>query len=308
MSSKQGSKTKSSSKANLKAKCTSCGEEKAKATGYYVSHSSLYRNNDGKHTICKDCIIEKYNDLVKLYSDEKMALYHLCLMLDIYYNNDLCDSAYIQAMSNGSGNLAKIYFQKVNSLYQYKGKSSIDSERFRGEFGALPTNESNSDEEILELEEDLGIVVDTAIIRRWGSGMTHDDYVFLETTYLEFTDSYECRTPAQRLIFRQIAKCLLEGEKARKTGNTSAFEKMNSMVSKLMTDGNIKPIQEASVAEDDTASWGKWINLIEQERPIGEASEQFKDVDKIGSYITTWFTRQMQRVLDLGDDSNDNEN
>ena len=79
------------------------------------------------------------------------------------------------------------------------------------------------------------------------------------------------------------------------------------MVSKLMTDGNIKPIQEASIAEDDTATWGKWINLIEQERPIGEASEQFKDVDKISSYITKWFTRQMQRVFDLSTgEENDN--
>ena len=51
------------------------------------------------------------------------------------------------------------------------------------------------------------------------------------------------------------------------------------------------------------------INLIEQERPIGEPCEQFKDVDKISSYITKWFTRQMQRVFDLstGDDD-DNQN
>ena len=135
------------------------------------------------------------------------------------------------------------------------------------------------------------------------------EFIFLENKYKEFTDVYECRTPAQRLIFEQIAKCLLRGEKALKKDNDAAFEKMNNMVSKLMTDGNIKPIQEASVAEDDTATWGKWINLIEQERPIGEASEQFKDVDKITSYITKWFTRQMQRVFDLSTgDEDDNQN
>ena len=144
---------------------------------------------------------------------------------------------------------------------------------------------------------------------RWGASLPTEDYIFLESKYKEFTDVYECRTPAQRLIFEQIAKCLLRGEKALKKDNDVAFEKMNNMVSKLMTDGNIKPIQEASVAEDDTATWGKWINLIEQERPIGEPCEQFKDVDNIFKYITKWFTRQMQRVFDLSTgDENDNQN
>ena len=144
---------------------------------------------------------------------------------------------------------------------------------------------------------------------RWGTSLPLEEYMFLENKYKEFTDVYECRTPAQRLIFEQIAKCLLRGEKALKKDNDVAFEKMNNMVSKLMTDGNIKPIQEASIAEDDTATWGKWINLIEQERPIGDPIDQFKDVDKISTYITKWFTRQMQRVFDLstGED-NDNEN
>lgn len=131
--------------------------------------------------------------------------------------------------------------------------------------------------------------------------MSEEDYFFLESTYDEFTTVYDDRTPAQKLIFRQIAKALLEGEKAIKEGNTTGFEKMNNLVSKLMSDGNIKPIQEASIAEDDTQGWGVWVNRIETERPVGEACEQFRDVDKISTYITTWFTKQMQKVFDLSD-------
>ena len=137
--------------------------------------------------------------------------------------------------------------------------------------------------------------------RKRQKGLSEEDYFFLESTYDDFTTVYDDRTPAQKLIFRQIAKALLEGEKAIKSGNTAGFEKMNNLVSKLMNDGNIKPIQEATIAEEDTQCWGVWVNRIETERPVGEAGEQFRDVDKISSYITKWFTKQMQRAFALGD-------
>ena len=54
---------------------------------------------------------------------------------------------------------------------------------------------------------------------------------------------------------------------------------------------------EINTPRDIKAYLDEWV--IEQERPIGEPCEQFKDVDKISTYITKWFTRQMQRVFDL---------
>lgn len=275
-------------------RCTACGEDKRPAIDFYLSRSKLYKFNDGRMPICKECLSSLFKELNAKYSDEVKALYHLCMLFDIYFDRDLVEKSSANNNFSDEDNLLKSYMKNVNSLNQYKFKDSMSSDCI-----ILDDNLLENKKEEVEINNKTLFEVTDKMEVRWGASLPIEDYMFLESKYKEFTDVYECRTPAQRLIFEQIAKCLLRGEKALKKDNDVAFEKMNNMVSKLMTDGNIKPIQEASVAEDDTATWGKWINLIEQERPIGEPCEQFKDVDKISTYITKWFTRQMQRVFDL---------
>ena len=277
--------------------CTACGEEKAPNAGFYLSRSKLYKFNDGRMPICKECLSKLFKELQAKYSDEVKALYHLCMLFDIYFDKDLVAKSSNMEKFSSDDNLLKSYMKNVNSLNQYKFKDSMSSDCIVLDDSLINIEKDEVEED--SVIEEVSFQVDNKMKTRWGASLPVEDYMFLENKYKEFTDVYECRTPAQRLIFEQIAKCLLRGEKALKKDNDVAFEKMNNMVSKLMTDGNIKPIQEASVAEDDTATWGKWINLIEQERPIGEPCEQFKDVDKISTYITKWFTRQMQRVFDL---------
>ncbi|MGL5718467.1 MAG: hypothetical protein ACRCX2_36020 [Paraclostridium sp.] len=298
-------------------KCTArdCGKEMP-MTKFYVSHSNLYSENSGRMPICKECFYSKYKELLIKYNDEVKALYHACMMFDIYYDKGLISKSQ-ENIGNDELGFLKTYMKNVNSLNQYKGKCSTESMSHEIlDEDTIRELENKYQEEIesLKKEEDIyeeidydKIPISNNIRKYWGSGYSNEDYIFLEETYKEFTDVYESRTPAQRLIFKNIAKSLLEGDKALRNNSPKIFENMNNVVSKLMTDGNIKPIQEASVAEDDTASWGKWINLIEQERPIGEPLEQFKDVDKISSYVTKWFTRQMQRVFDLSTgEKNDN--
>lgn len=274
--------------------CTACGEDKRPTIDFYLSRSKLYKFNDGRMPVCKECLSKLFKELNAKYSDEVKALYHLCMLFDIYFDRDLVEKSSANNNFSDEDNLLKSYMKNVNSLNQYKFKDSMSSDCI-----ILDDNLLENKKEEVEINNKTPFEVTDKMEVRWGASLPIEDYMFLESKYKEFTDVYECRTPAQRLIFEQIAKCLLRGEKALKKDNDVAFEKMNNMVSKLMTDGNIKPIQEASVAEDDTATWGKWINLIEQERPIGEPCEQFKDVDKISTYITKWFTRQMQRVFDL---------
>lgn len=287
-----------------KIKCTNCGKSKATEKNFYMSHSLVYSKNDGRVPICKACTIERYEKLVEKYKDELKGLYHLCMNLDIYYNNDLAVSMY--ANKKEKDNLAKLYFSKVNSLKQYIGMTSFDSDMIILDESVAKVIAKEEDEDSETITVD-GFEITSSVIKRWGKGLTEEDYFFLESTYEEFTLEYDDKTPAQKLIFRQISKALLEGEKAIKAGNPKIFENMNNVVSKLMNDGNIKPIQKSLLADDDKQGWGVWVNRIETERPIGEACEQFKDADKIGGYITKWFTKQMQRVFDLSENTEGDE-
>ena len=268
-----------------------------------MSHSPLYEKNDKRFPLCKECMVSYYENLVNHYTDERLALYHFCMSFNIFFKEDLMESAYAQASSMNS-TLVKIYMQKVGSLTQYKGKTSLD-----GEHLTLDGAKKEFTKEDIQIEDTYEPPpITSEVIRRWGTGYSSEEYIILETNYQDFIGSYQHDTPAEKLIFKNICKTILESERARKTNNFAAFEKLNNSISKMMADANIKPIQTASVTDDDNATWGKWIATIENERPIPEMSEHF-DADGISKYIEKWFTKQMKRVFGLEPkDCYDNEN
>jgi hypothetical protein len=119
-------KTLSQYKKNDKYKCVCCGEEKAQDREFYLSNSVLFRANSQRMVICKKCITDLYGMLVTKHENLKYALYILCRMLDVYFDADLYDSVEVQANNSGS-NICNIYFQKINSLPQYQGKTFAES-------------------------------------------------------------------------------------------------------------------------------------------------------------------------------------
>ena len=241
-------------------KCTCCGTSKSTVTGYYISYSPLYASNDKKMTMCKDCVIDIYERYVDFYGDETKALYRLSLLVDGYFSLALVDILMAQAKKTNTS-LVRVYFQKANSLPQFKGKTSMDSEHISLEDGTLYlTNEPIQQEEVQEIEDDF--VITSEIIRRWGRGLPKDDYSFLEEKYQELIAVYDHRNPVQRMLYQNISRTQLEAEKARRNGNPAMYEKMMSTLSKLMGDGNIKPVQENAVS-DDEASFGLFIKKIE---------------------------------------------
>ena len=125
-----------------------------------------------------------------------------------------------------------------------------------------------------------------------------DELSFLEEKYQELIAVYDHRNPVQRMLYQNISRTQLEAEKARRNGNPAMYEKMMSTLSKLMGDGNIKPVQENAVS-DDEASFGLFIKKIESEEPIPEPLDEFQDVDGFRKYIDEWFVKPFARIFDL---------
>lgn len=274
-----------------KIRCTSCGKMQEEKREYYATNSDLYANT-GRYTVCKSCIDNMFNKIYEKLEDNKLATKKLFQLLDVYFDENLYESCKSKAKWLGE------YMRIINSNLKYKKLTSLDNEYIEK---VIDTNLEND-----SLKDNYNIP--NKIIKKWGRGFEYEDYQFLEDKFKEFTTTYECRTPAQKTIFEQICKCLLRSEKAFVEGDANKIDKLNNSLSRLMADGNIKPIQEANVSDDDMMTIGKWINKIEQERPIGEPSDEFKDVDGISKYITKWFTKQMYKVFDVDSEVNENDN
>lgn len=283
--------------------CFCCGDNK-KASDFYISHSPLYTHNpNGKRmTICKECVINLYNEYENKYKNQQVALYKLTSVLDVYYDLKLVDKVIeSKAENNLDTNLAQMYLTKVNSLPQYKNKNSLDNQDHDLILGRLGTNEDGEiiDIAIETLEDE---VVTSNMIKRWGEGLSKADYLYLEEKYNELAKVYDTRTPAQRWLYESIAMSYLEANNARKKGNLDMYRKLLDSISKMMKDCDITPNSDNLLAEDDNACFGNFIRAIEDEEPIPEPLPFFADIDNFRRYIDEWFVKPLHRVLDLSSD------
>lgn len=286
--------------------CTACGEDKRPAIDFYLSRSKLYKFNDGRMPICKECLSSLFKELNAKYSDEVKALYHLCMLFDIYFDRDLVEKSSANNNFSDEDNLLKSYMKNVNSLNQYKFKDSMSSDCIVLDDSLIKEEKENIEEDIYE-EREMTPELKKLCLKRWGSGYSDEDYLYLEDNYAEFYEAYAHDTPAERMLLMNITKTLLEGEKSRKSGDKKGYENMLKLVSSMLTDAAIKPSQKKTMGDEVGECFGVFIENLEKNEPVNEAIDEFADVDNIGKLIDRQFVKNFAKVFGLVGDDDENE-
>lgn len=292
--------------ATSRKKCTACGEDKRPAIDFYLSRSKLYKFNDGRMPICKECLSSLFKELNAKYSDEVKALYHLCMLFDIYFDRDLVEKSSANNNFSEEDNLLKSYMKNVNSLNQYKFKDSMSSDCIVLDDNLLVNKKEEIEENIYE-EREMTPELKRLCLKRWGSGYSDEDYIYLEDNYAEFYEAYAHDTPAERMLLMNITKTLLEGEKSRKSGDKKGYENMLKLVSSMLTDAAIKPSQKKTMGDEVGECFGVFIENLEKNEPVNEAIDDFADVDNIGKLIDRQFVKNFAKVFGLVGDDDENE-
>ena len=291
--------------ATSRKRCTACGEDKRPTIDFYLSRSKLYKFNDGRMPVCKECLSKLFKELNAKYSDEVKALYHLCMLFDIYFDRDLVEKSSANNNFSDEDNLLKSYMKNVNSLNQYKFKDSMSSDCIVLD-DSLLENKKEEVEDIYE-EREMTPELKKLCLKRWGSGYSDEDYIYLEDNYAEFYEAYAHDTPAERMLLMNITKTLLEGEKSRKSGDKKGYENMLKLVSSMLTDAAIKPSQKKTMGDEVGECFGVFIENLEKNEPVNEAIDDFADVDNIGKLIDRQFVKNFAKVFGLVGDDDENE-
>lgn len=248
-------------------KICSCCETEKKLADYYKVNNPLF--SDGYFPTCKTCILDQLDET------SPMSVYDTLRRMDKPFIEDKWTAA--EASNEGKGKAVfGNYLKSINV-------SSM-------------ANLNWDDSEFPESDEDEELSGDSKL--RW-SGFGSSDKMKLEAMYQEMLGSYEANTPVQRNIYRDYCITRHKSDQALLSGNVGEYEKLQRILSAQMNDARIKPLQETGFDENSTATFGQFIEKIENERPIPEVRDEFKDVDGIKKYITKWFTNQMQLALDL---------
>ncbi len=267
--------------------CHKCNEFHAVDAFY-----SDKRYASGLFPICKKCLIGMacdYDKKTNQYTDNREKTMDVLKMMDLPYIDSMYQSALTSCaedVQDKHRNTAwSHYITVIKSLPNWRGLTWKDSE--------LPADYLDKDEE--EINENSRILKQAK--KRFGDGYTNADLLFLESEYQDWIKRYACENKAQEILFKRICFKELEIDKAQKAKRDT--KELDKTLQDLMGSMSLKPNQNNSNALTEAKTFGQLIQKWEDEKPIPEPEDEFKDVDKIGLYIDVFFKGHLSKMMGL---------
>ena len=268
-------------------KCPSCNDFISTYEGFYTDK----RYATGYYPECKKCVkaqVEQRTNSRQEPNETVESVQKMLLKMDLPYIDSLY-KAQIKNVADASSEKNRHsafaqYIVAIKSLPQYNTKTWADSE-------FAPDDDMNPEYEQKEVKKTI-----KAGRKRFGS-YPNEDLMFLENEYQDWTTRYTCESKAQELLFKRICFKQLEIDKAQKAGRET--KELDKTLQELMGSLSVKPSQKNSNSLTETMTFGQLIDKWEQEKPIPEPDEEFKDVDKIGLYIDVFFKGHLSKMMGL---------
>lgn len=249
------------------------------------------RYPSGYYPECKQSLKDQALDYDKkndIYFDNKEKTIKVLQKIDLPFLQDVYESAVTKVTEAVSGSAPRArtsayqnYLTSIKSLPQYDGMTFKDS-RMSNDTIFEATDERTARDDIKKV---------------FGDGLTESDYLYLQDQYDDWYARVQVDSKAQETLIVQICFVQLNLWKAQKAGRDT--KTMIDSLNNLMDSANLKPKQNAGNASSDTLSYGQQIEKLEMTRPISEPSEEFKDVDRIKKYISTWFLGHIAKAFGL---------
>lgn len=284
--------------------CLCCGEKKDIDT-YYTSDSLQYRAY-GRIPYCKDCIDKMYQGYLDEFNRlqytncEKRAVQRLCMVLDLYYSDEMYNTAFSdhqKAVVKFQNKDLKFitYYMKNVKMYQYRKRNyntTINDEYKQMKDDQKTMSMFNGNDE--KQQE----VVSKAV-KFFGRGLSDDEYLFLQNEYEDWTSRHECQTKAQEELIKQICFTQLALFKSVRSGEDSKAKDLNTTLMKQMDAAKLQPKQNKGETVAETQTFGTLIEEWETHDPIPEVDEELKDVDKIGLFLDVFFRGHLAKMMGL---------
>lgn len=271
---------------NKYAYCKKCGQ--------FLSQHAFYQDKryaDNCSIYCKDCIKKiayqqkKDTDPIK---ETPESIREVCKLLDKPFINKVYESCR-SSIENSTGERTKesilnAMIPMLSTLPQYERMTYKNSDISETE------QQDTEDKRIIQKVVKAGR-------KRFGD-YPEDDLMFLEQEYEDWIARYPCDSKSQELLFQRLCCQTLDADKAQKAGNST--KDIDKAIQDTMTALGIKPSQSKADAMADNMTFGMLIDKWESEgKPIPEPEEEFKDPDKIGSYIDIFFKGHLAKSMGL---------
>ena len=259
--------------------CSRCGKVSRSQDKYFLrSGSQIYRSNGGYTTVCLDCMEDMFNTYVTEHESFPEAAEHVCRKLDLYWNPERFDDTKSTQLRSQFGT----YLFRMASTGDYARTydNTIEDRRIEAE-----AEEAAADE-----DED---VVPDKVVEFWGDGFSPKQYYELERTYKRWTSGKDLTDADEIGLYRQIAMTDWQITQAAAAGGSTErlSQAMNGLLGKTKISSKYSPTDNKTVGEK--------IRDWETESPVPEPTPEFRDVDGIVRYITTWFMGHFTKMFGI---------
>lgn len=275
--------------------CGRCGKAYNRRKGFFmVSYAQQYRGTNYLN-VCNECVQSMYTEYYKACKNHKDTVRQMCRKLDLYWNEKSFDSI----VNKGTGRtMMTMYIGKINTV-SLSGKSYDDTLKAEGSlwsFSNIPTQpdtvidtqdkeETHTSDEEIEIEE--------SVKEYWGPGYTPSMYDQLEQRrqywMSRIPEGVEIDIVAEATI-KQICSLEIDINLGRAAGR-SVEKNINALNSLLGNPAMKKIIINRSDGENgdlEKTPLGVWLFRYENEKPLPEIDDKYKDRRGILKYIFTW--------------------
>lgn len=275
-------------------KCISCGMETNSESRFPYAESNIYMSNGHRLPICSNCLNALYNIEDMKYESHRETYRRLCMMFDLYYSDKMADYAYRDSTDNTR---MTIYCKKIHTP-AYFGKTYSDTIAEDG--GLFLSREVEAEPKVEEpiepVDPDNDIEIPQEVKDFWGFGMQNKQYHFLDVKYKAWLQKVDSTNdPAYESILQNVCRLELQIQEAMADGGD--ISKLSREYNSLLGSLKLQPKQNDVKEMTDSMCFGNLIKEWEDNEPIPEPEEQFKDVDGIGHYISVWFLGHLCKMM-----------
>lgn len=277
--------------------CRRCTTLKSDKLFYSAVDGNLDKN--GYMSVCKQCCNEIFVLNLNTQLDINKAMISTCKMLNIAFVEECVSSASAHVSNN---------FNPDTFFGTYKAKLG----QFRTNpsmvltFESYPSNIKFNQEEEKKIVETEGVDYSEYLKTTWGSGMTVDDYNFLESSFSEWKRTHKCDTNSETVLMKEICHLELAVRKAREANQST--DKLVKSLQDLIKTANLSPAQANMMnASKGNEVFGMWIKDIEELEPAewwDENRKLFVDVDNIAQYFEDFVVRPIKNFITRSKDFN----
>lgn len=269
-------------------KCAQCTKPITTSTAY--KSYGLFAIGD-RLPICKDCVLDIYEQYWEKHKDSKLAVFFTCRKIDVPFVTGIYEMALTTMENLKNKNQANrefvmspafaFYMSRVFTTPAIKyGNPKVfdDGEQFvDGKGQILSMEDSKNPYDATKNDKDFLV----KMIKKWGQQRDCHvtEYMFLEKEYEMMVKSYgEPKDYSTEMFFKDIAIINLDVKKCREDGRP--YNTLIDLRNKLIKSANIDPIDPNSA--ERTPPIGLVTKMIENNKPIILKDDRYKDVDGLG--------------------------